>query len=211
MLQKHIEALIFCSNDPVTTDDIQTCLSEMFGAEVPIDDIQTSINELQQKYEPDDYSFEIIHLGGGYQFLTKPAFQVSIGIFLKQKSKKKLSTSALETLAIIAYKQPITKSETEAIRGVSCDYSIQKLLDKELIEIKGKSDAVGRPILYGTSNKFMEYFGINSMDELPLPKDFSNDANQIGESLEFESTSTIGEQPEDINSDHAQEQEQQTE
>ena len=127
---------------------------------------------------------ELVKSGGGYQFLTKPAYQASIGILLKQQSKKRLSNSALETLSIIAYKQPVTKSEAEQIRGVSCDYSIQKLLEKELIEIKGKSEGVGRPLLYGTSQKFMDYFGINDLKELPTPKDFSTEENSIGEEQE---------------------------
>ena len=87
----------------------------------------------------------------------------------------------METLSIIAYKQPITKGEIEQIRGVNSDYSVQKLLEKELIEIQGKSEAIGRPLIYGTSPRFMEYFGINSVGELPQPKDFSNPDNQIGE------------------------------
>ena len=113
--------------------------------------------------------------------MTKPAYQSSIGIFLKQQSKKRLSNSALETLAIIAYKQPITKPQLEQIRGVNCDYSTQKLLEKELIEIKGKAETPGRPMLFGTSGKFMEYFGINDLSELPTPKDFPTDENKIGE------------------------------
>jgi len=103
---------------------------------------------------------------------------------LKQQSKKRMSNSALETLSIIAYKQPITKSEIEQIRGVNCDYSVQKLLEKELIEIKGKSASVGRPLIYGTSNNFMEYFGINDLKELPTPKDFAPEENVIGEQSE---------------------------
>jgi segregation and condensation protein B len=103
---------------------------------------------------------------------------------LKQQSKRRLSNSALETLSIIAYKQPVTKSEIERIRGVNCDYSIQKLLEKELIEIRGKSEAVGRPIIYGTSPNFMEYFGINDMKDLPTPKDFAPEENAIGEESE---------------------------
>jgi segregation and condensation protein B len=121
------------------------------------------------------------HLAGGYQFLTKPAYQTSISILLRQQSQKRLSTAQLETLSIIAYKQPVTKGEVEQIRGVNSDYSIQKLLEKELIEIKGKTDGVGRPLIYGTSGKFMEYFGINSIQDLPHPKDFSQSENQIGE------------------------------
>ncbi|MFM8739700.1 MAG: SMC-Scp complex subunit ScpB, partial [Cytophagales bacterium] len=93
-------------------------------------------------------------------------------------------TSAMETLSIIAYKQPISKTEVENIRGVNCDYAMQKLLDKSLIEIQGKADTIGRPILYGTSPKFMEYFGINDISELPTPKDFTNEVNTIGEAPE---------------------------
>ena len=116
--------------------------------------------------------------------MTKPAYQASIGIMLKQQSKKRLSTSALETLSIIAYKQPISKTEIENIRGVNCDYAVQKLLDKGLVEIRGKAETIGRPILYGTSPKFMEYFGINDLNELPTPKDFTQEVNTIGESPE---------------------------
>ena len=157
---------------------------EMFDAEVPIQDIEAGLDSIKKKFEGDEFSMELIKSGGGYQFLTKPAYQASIGILLKQQSKKRLSNSALETLSIIAYKQPITKSEAEQIRGVSCDYSIQKLLEKELIEIKGKSEGVGRPLLYGTSQRFMDYFGINDLKELPTPKDFSTEENTIGEEKE---------------------------
>ena len=153
----------------------------MFESEVPIAHIFEAIESLKKKYSHEDFSFALENLAGGYQFLTKPAYQASISILLKQQSHKRLSTAQLETLSIIAYKQPVTKTEIEHIRGVNCDYSIQKLLEKELVSIKGKSDSVGRPILYGTSEKFMEYFGINSISDLPQPKDFSQEENQIGE------------------------------
>jgi segregation and condensation protein B len=153
----------------------------MFEADVPEKDILTSIDRLKKKYESEEFSFSIEKSAGGFQFLTKPAYQASIGIFLKQQSKKRLSNSALETLSIIAYKQPVTKSEVEQIRGVNCDYTIQRLLEKELIEIKGKAESIGRPLLYGTTDRFMEYFGINALDELPTPKDFSQEENRIGE------------------------------
>lgn len=181
-LVNHVESLIFCSSEPISGDDIKKCLDEMFEAEISDDDIHACIKQLIQKYDSDVYSFCISELGGGYQFLTKPAYQASISILVKQKSKKRLSTSALETLAILAYKQPVTKGELEVIRGVSCDYSIQKLLDKGIIEIKGKADTIGKPMLYGTNKKFMEYFGINSLDELPELKDFQPmPSNEIGE------------------------------
>ena len=181
-LGNHIEALIFCAPKAIKTEDIQACLSEMFETEVPLGDIEKAIEALLEKYSSEDYSFEIVKSGGGYQFLTKPAYQASIGILLKQQSKRRLSASAMETLSIIAYKQPVTKSEIEQIRGVNCDYTVQKLLEKELVEIKGKSEGVGRPLLYGTSERFMDYFGINDLKELPTPKDFATPENEIGES-----------------------------
>lgn len=185
-LQHHIEALIFCSPDPLQSEEIRQCLSEMFEADIPIDDVEQAVAELINKYESDDYSFQLLKSGGGFQFLTKPAYQASISILLKQKSKKRLSSSSLETLAIIAYKQPITKGEVEQIRGVNSDYAIQKLLEKQLIEIVGKSEGIGRPVLYGTSEKFMDYFGINSLKDLPLPKDIKSPDNEIGPDLESE-------------------------
>ncbi len=153
----------------------------MFDAEVPKDDIDKSIQELKEQYIDKEYSFEIIKSADGFQFMTKPAYQASIGILLKHQSKKRLSNSALETLSIIAYKQPVTKTEVEQIRGVNCDYSIQKLLDKGLVVITGKSNTIGRPLIYGTSDFFMEYFGINDISELPTLKDLPGEENIIGE------------------------------
>lgn len=184
-LQNHIEALVFCSPNPIKLGDIKACLSEMFGADVPEEDIQSAIQRIEEKFLAEEFSFQLYKTAGGYQFLTKPAYQASISILLKQQSKKRLSTSAMETLSIIAYKQPISKTEIENIRGVNCDYAVQKLLDKGLIEITGKADSIGRPMLYGTTQKFMEYFGINDLLELPTPKDFTNEVNTIGESSDI--------------------------
>lgn len=184
-LNQHVESLIFCSSDPISVEEIITCLSEMFGVDFLEADILSKIQELKDKYASEEYAFEISATGGGFQFLTKPAYQASIGIHLKQKSKKRLSTSALETLAIIAYKQPTTKTDIEHIRGVSSDYSVHKLLEKGLIEIRGKAEAIGKPILYGTSDKFKEYFGINELSELPTPKDFAKNENAIGDETEI--------------------------
>ncbi|MEM6360264.1 MAG: SMC-Scp complex subunit ScpB [Bacteroidota bacterium] len=182
-LTNHIEALIFCSQTPIKTEDIQTCLSEMFEVQVPFADVEIGVQSVIDKYMSDEFSLEVVNTAGGYQFLTKPAYQASIGILLKQQSKRRLSTSALETLSIIAYKQPVTKGDMESIRGVNCDYAVQKLLEKGLIEIKGKSESIGRPLLYGTSEQFMEYFGINGLGELPTPQDFVSPAEEssIGE------------------------------
>ena len=110
-LQNHIEALIFCSPSPLKVKDLNQCPTEMFEAEVPEKDINGALERIQKKYEDDEFSFQLYKSAGGYQFLTKPAYQASIGILLKQQSKKRLSTSSLETLSIIAYKQPVTKNE----------------------------------------------------------------------------------------------------
>ena len=152
----------------------------MFEAEVPEEDIEAALKKINEKYAGEAFAFEVAKIAGGYQFLTKPAYQSGIGILLKQRSKKRLSTSAMETLSIIAYKQPVTKSEMEQIRGVNCDYAVQKLLEKELVEIKGKSEGLGYPLLYGTSERFMDYFGINDLKDLPVPKDFATEENEIG-------------------------------
>ena len=101
---------------------------------------------------------------------------------LEQKNKKRLSVASLETLAIIAYKQPVTKPEIESIRGVNCDYTVQKLLERELVEMAGRSEAVGKPLLYRTSTLFMDYFGINSVTDLPQLKELQPQTdNEIGE------------------------------
>ena len=188
-LQNHIEALIFCATSPIKFAELKACLAEMFETEVPDTDIEAAIDNIIAKFADDAYSFQVVKTSGGYQFLTKPAYQASIGILLKQQSRRRLSTSALETLSIIAYKQPVTKVEMEQIRGVNCDYTVHKLLEKGLVEIQGKAETIGRPILYGTSEKFMDYFGLNTLGELPTPKDFSMDENQIGEEKDIDSSS----------------------
>lgn len=172
-LLNHIESLIFCSPSPISIKEIQRVLGELFGTEVPKKDIEDAIDVLQKRYEQADFAIEIKAIAGGFQFLTKTEFQSSVSLLLTQRAKRKLSKSAIETLALIAYKQPITKAKIEAIRGVNCDYAVQKLLEKELLVIKGKDKTAGRPLLYGTSDKFMHYFGINSLDDLPMPEDLS--------------------------------------
>ncbi len=159
-------------------------MEEYYQTPVAAELIENSLIALKEKYRSPAYAFEMIATGGGFQFLTKPAFQSSVGAILKQKVKKRLSASAMETLAIIAYKQPVSKPEIETIRGVNCDYAIQKLLDKELIELAGKAETPGRPGLYRTSRKFMDYFGLNHINQLPDLKEFQPEENSIGENAE---------------------------
>ncbi len=180
-LIQHVEALIFASPEPLSVNDIETCLSELWALEVPLGDIEACIVDLQLKYQRPDVAFGLFKQAGGYQFLSKSNYHPAIQILLKQSSKKQLSKSALETLSIVAYKQPITKPDIEQIRGSNSDYAIQKLLDRELVEIVGKADTPGKPILYGTTAKFMEYFGINSLQDLPNPQDFAQKEEGVKE------------------------------
>ena len=167
----HIEALVFASEKPLTSLELVELINNAFGFlddKIVIDQVETSIEGIREKYNAEFYPFELRESGGGWQFLTKRKFHQTIAQLNGDKFLKRLSNAALETLAIIAYKQPITKSEIEAIRGVNCDYSIQKLLEKELIVIAGRNEqAVGKPLVYATSRHFMDYFGINSAEELP--------------------------------------------
>lgn len=167
----HIEALIFASDKPLTTFEITTLINTALGFiddQADTDQIDFAINGIKEKYDSEFYAFELKQSGGGWQFLTKPQYHKTIALINGDKFIKRLSSAALETLAIIAYKQPITKSEMESIRGVNCDYAVQKLLEKDLIIIAGRNeDAVGKPLIYATSKSFMDYFGINSAEELP--------------------------------------------
>lgn len=180
-LQLHIEALIFAAQQAISIEEIANCLEKTLEIPIQTGQIESFIAQLIEKYRHAQYSFELIALGNGYRFLTKQPYHATIATLLNQKNRKRLSTAALETLAIIAYKQPITKTDIEHIRGVNCDYSIQKLLEKELIEIIGRSDLPGRPLLYNTTQLFMDYFGINNIAELPKLKEVQPDAqNEIG-------------------------------
>jgi segregation and condensation protein B len=167
----HIEALIFASEKPLTSLEITEIINNAFGFmedKIVLDQVESAMEGIIEKYRSEFYPFEIRERGGGWQFLTKKDFHKTIAQLNGDKFLKRLSSAALETLAIIAYKQPITKSEIEAIRGVNCDYAVQRLLEKELVVITGRNESLpGKPLIYATSKSFMDYFGINSADELP--------------------------------------------
>jgi len=174
-LMPHVEALIFASDRPITQIEITEMIGQAMEQSIESDRVATCIDAIKEKYDAPYYPFQLREAGGGYQFLTKKAFHKTVLQLNGDKHIKKLSSAAMETLSIIAYKQPITKAEIEFIRGVSADYSIQKLLEKELIVIIGRNeDMVGKPLVYATSKNFMDYLGINSSAELPQLKDISN-------------------------------------
>jgi segregation and condensation protein B len=167
----HIEALIFASDKPLTNLDLVELLNNALGFiedRATLDQVESAVEGIREKYSSEFYAFELKQSGGGWQFLTKMEYHKTIAQLNGDKFLKRLSNAALETLAIIAYKQPITKSEIESIRGVNCDYAVQKLLEKDLVVIAGRNEeAVGKPLIYTTSKSFMDYFGINTKEDLP--------------------------------------------
>ena len=180
----YIEALIFASENSIRLEEIIYCLQLSFDRDFAEADVKEAIQNIKQKYLDPNHAIELVNINSGYQFLTKKDYHVIIKQLQIQRSKKKLSQAALETLAIIAYQQPVTKLDIEQIRGVNCDYSIQKLLEKELIAIAGKAETVGKPIIYATSPFFMDYFGINNLNELPQLKELTTDNSSVGEEAE---------------------------
>jgi len=181
---RNIEAIIFASAEGIDLADIKQILQEALAIEVSKDELRDLINKIETKYQDEDSVLELRYINNSYQFLTKAVYHESIQQLQNHNNKRKLSQSALETLAIIAYRQPITKLEVEQIRGVSCDYSIQRLLEKKLIKIAGKADSIGKPLLYATSQQFMDHFGINGVRDLPQLKDIVTEDNAIGETNE---------------------------
>lgn len=174
----HIEALIFASDKPLSAEELVELINNALGFiedRATQDQVEASIKAIEEKYSSEFYPFEIVESGGGWQFLTKKEYHKTIAQLSGDKFLKKLSVASLETLSIIAYKQPVTKSDIEIIRGVNCDYAVQKLLEKELVVIAGrKEDAPGKPLIYTTSKSFMDYFGINSPDDLPKIQEVLN-------------------------------------
>ncbi len=176
-LTNAIEAILFVSENPVREDEIVRIFAqeELLDWQADEDSVREALHQLKQKYAEFDGAFELREIAGGYQFLTRQAYGTLIRALMTEKDKKRLSRASLETLSIIAYRQPISKAEIEYIRGVNCDYAVQKLLEKQLVESAGRSDAPGKPLLYKTSTFFMEYFGINSLNDLPKLQEIPSD------------------------------------
>lgn len=183
-LTRQIEALIYASEMGIGVTEIRQVLAVLYETEIAEDTVIEALNAISDRYLQDEQILELRYISNGYQFLTKPVYYNTINQLQAHRSKKKLSPAALETLAIIAYRQPITKLEIEQIRGVNCDYSVHRLLEKELIKIAGKADTLGRPILYATSDLFMDHFGIATTADLPKLKEVVREENTIGDASE---------------------------
>jgi len=168
-----IEALIFASDDSLSSDEIIKVIKEIDGDDVQItkEIIENTVDLLNNKYKENESSFRIMRIANGYLYATSEEFAKFVGYLSSERAKRRLSQAALESLSIIAYKQPITKPALESIRGVNSDYILSTLLEKNLITIKGRAESVGRPLLYGTTDEFLKYFGLNDLTDLPKPRE----------------------------------------
>ncbi|MCE1187750.1 MAG: SMC-Scp complex subunit ScpB [Ignavibacteria bacterium] len=168
-----IEALIFASDEPLKPAEIIRAIHGIDGEDVEITpgDIDAAVELLNERYSLESHAFTIMRVAEGYLYSTRQQFAKYLGFLSSEKSKRRLSQAALETLAIVAYKQPITKPEVESLRGVNSDYTINTLLEKNLIAIAGRSETIGRPILYSTTEEFLRYFGLNKISDLPKPRE----------------------------------------
>ncbi|MFY7878775.1 MAG: SMC-Scp complex subunit ScpB [Lacibacter sp.] len=203
----HIEALIFATDRALTPQELCDLLNNAHAFiedRASIDQVEAAIDAIKEKYASEFYPFEVREAGGGLQFLTKKEYYNTVAQINGDKFLKRLSTAALETLAIIAYKQPITKGEMEAIRGVSCDYTVQKLLEKELIVITGRNESLpGHPLVYATSRSFMDYFGINSADDLPRIKEILLSEQAEATAVQSHTLHVPGEEDQELESNEA--------
>ena len=178
-MQQQIEALIFCSPEPVSLAELTACIRKLHGDDITQKTVSEIVARICEHYSSGPYPFEVIAVAGGYRFLTKPNCRQAVELLVQEQNRRRLSASALETLSIIAYRQPTTRAELEQVRGVSCDYALQKLLERGMIEIYGRKDAPGRPVLYSTTPKFMEHIGLQSLRDLPPLKE-DLEVNEIG-------------------------------
>ena len=163
-----IEALLLASEKPLALEQIRVVLDNLDVAEA-----RRLIEELKLEYEEANRGIRIAEIAGGFQMITAATFAPFLKKLFKDRNTEKLSKPALETLAIIAYKQPLTRTEIELLRNVNVDGVIKSLLDKDLIRIAGRKKAPGRPCVYGTTRQFLEHFGLKSLDDLPKIEDFS--------------------------------------
>lgn len=159
-----LEALIFASDTPLSKKHILAILPE-----VKEEEIEAALDMLKQQLQP--HAFQLKKVAGGYQFSTKPEFAKWIGHMFEEKARSRMSRAALETLAIVAFKQPISRVEVSAIRGVNSDGVMKTLLDNRLITMAGRDSGPGRALLFKTTPEFLQYFGINDISELPRPKE----------------------------------------
>lgn len=162
-----IESILFVSDKPVTVEQFKQVVEE-----TSVSDIERILQLLKEDYSQKVGGMAIAEIAGGYQMLSNPSYAGYIRSFYKTRTKEKLSRPSLETLAIVAYKQPVSRADIEIVRGVNSDGVMAHLLAKALVKIVGRKEVAGRPFLYGTTKEFLEYFGLKSLEDLPKLEEF---------------------------------------
>lgn len=195
-----VEALIFSSEEPITSKEICQLLQETEEeAEVDPESVDEIVEMLNDQYEDQGRPFFIENVAGGYLFLTRKRYHHWLRVQQHKEAYRRLSPSALEALSIVAYKQPLTKPEVDDIRGVDSGYIMRQLLEKDLVEVSGRADAPGKPLLYRTTSHFLRHFGINTVDELPRPREIEDILSDDDMSEHRQYLIDRGELPEGIN------------
>lgn len=166
-----VESIIFAAETPVSTDAIVRTFGEVTGSEVANTDVEGTIAQLNALYEERGRAFRIHNWGGGYRMATIESVAGFVKAHLNQEEERRLSRALLETLSVIAYKQPVSKPEVDHVRGVQSDYAVRQLLERDFISVVGRSESVGRPLLYGTTQHFLDQFGLGQLDDLPRPRE----------------------------------------
>jgi segregation and condensation protein B len=175
-LKGRIEAILFVAGEAVSLKDLSNSLKISEKA------LKKELNEISSEYDYEQRGFMLKRFGDKVQLATRPLYAGDIVRLLQPVQQQSLSQAAMETLAVVAYKQPVTRAEVEQIRGVKCDYSLQSLMIKGMIQEAGRKDTIGRPILYATTDLFLSHFGISSLDDLPpLPEKESNSQEEESE------------------------------
>ena len=162
-LQQYVEAVIFASEEAVTLQTIR----QVTGSNLDSHELQSIVERLNTEYSSTGRTFQIHRIAGGYRFLSNPEYGDILKKLLAPKIRRRLSQSLIEVLAVIAYNQPVTRSEIQQIRGVSPDYAIDRLLNRGFIEVRGRADSPGKPLQYGTTKEFLDLFHLSSIKDLP--------------------------------------------
>lgn len=170
-LDKAAEAIIFAADEPVSPDAIRITYGEVTGIDIVEADVLESVARLNAAYDVEGHAFQIHHWGGGFRMATEESVVGFVKAFLLKEEEKRLSRALLETLSVVAYKQPVSKPEVDHVRGVQSDYAVRQLLERDFITVVGRSDSVGRPLLYGTTEHFLDQFGLGTLEELPRPRE----------------------------------------
>lgn len=172
--EQAVEALVFASDVPLCADDVARAYDDVTGHETTPEDVSAAVETLNGRYRERGAAFRVYEWGGGYRLATIEEMAPFVKSLFTREEERRLSRSLLETLAIVAYRQPVTKPEIDHVRGVGSDYAIRGLIDRNLVRITGRSESVGRPLLYGTTETFLDQFGLDALDALPQPREIED-------------------------------------